>query len=119
MTSQTPKKCYVENDFVVCFCGKCKPEDYKLPSDYLIMTSQTLENGTKEKNIVSLEQAQQRLQEMKTYLDKASLKDAVHQCFFERGWSVTDFENIKFDTDSECFNLQTKLNSLKDKATYL
>lgn len=37
------KNCYVENDFLVCFCGKCKPEDYKLPSDYLIMTSQTPE----------------------------------------------------------------------------
>lgn len=28
------ENCYVEDDYLVCFCGKCKPEDYELPSDF-------------------------------------------------------------------------------------
>lgn len=26
--------CYTANGFMYCYCGKCKPEDYKLPKDY-------------------------------------------------------------------------------------
>ena len=28
------KDCYKEDGYIVCFCGKCEPEDYKLPSDF-------------------------------------------------------------------------------------
>ena len=28
------ENCYVEDDQLICFCGKCKPEDYELLRDF-------------------------------------------------------------------------------------
>lgn len=26
--------CYTANGYLVCYCGNCQPEDYKLPTDF-------------------------------------------------------------------------------------
>ncbi len=27
-------KCFQDEDFLYCFCGKCEPKDYDLPKDF-------------------------------------------------------------------------------------
>lgn len=55
------------------------------------------------RNIVTIDEAQNRYERMKNYLSKVSFKDAVEQCFFERGWSHIYYTNIQFDNDCRLF----------------
>ena len=57
------------------------------------------------RNIVTIEEAQNRHEKMKDYLSEVSFKDAVEQCFFERGWSPMYYTNIQFDEDRCSFIL--------------
>lgn len=33
MPTKKPK-CFKDDNFLYCFCGKCKPDDYPLPKDF-------------------------------------------------------------------------------------
>jgi len=34
-------KCMTANGFLICYCGKCKPEQYKLPEDFKVIQKET------------------------------------------------------------------------------
>ena len=63
---------------------------------------ETYQNRT----VVSNEEAIKKFTELKSYLGKVTFKDAVHQCFFERGWSVTDFDKISLNYLTDSFEVK-------------
>lgn len=50
-----PKKpdCFTTEEFMFCYCGKCKQEDFQLPDDFKrILSIKTAERYLKEKSSV-------------------------------------------------------------------
>jgi len=64
------KECYIENDFLICFCGKCKPEDYALPKDFPHQPDKGYENATdEEKTTMMLQIAKEANAEQKAMFE--------------------------------------------------
>jgi hypothetical protein len=40
-----PPKCFQDENFMYCWCGKCKQKDYELPEDFKkLFTTKVIEN---------------------------------------------------------------------------